>query len=273
VKPAAVVVQSAGVAEMDSEVPVMAATHRKNLTFPSTMWTDMAHWKAASDGEKRVVLDRFYSRYRIPLIRFIQSRGYDASDAEDLLHDFVIEHKAGRLFLAADRSRGRFRNLLLTSLKNFLVSRKRTAGADKRSPRSGFLSMEQDTLIGVRVEELIPDNRTPEEIYERAWLLTLLLNAVSRLREDYERKNQHTHFILFEKRVILPILQGSEKPGLAGIAAELGLDPAEASNLLVTAKRGYQRHLREEIREYAASEKEVAEEIHDFFHFLQALRP
>jgi DNA-directed RNA polymerase specialized sigma24 family protein len=250
----------------------MTAMHKQNVSFPSTMWTDMAQWNKASDVEKREVLDRFYVRYRTPLVCFIRARGYDADEAEDLLHDFVLEHQAGRLFVAADPARGRFRNLLMTSLKNFLVSRHRTGLTERRAPESGFVFLDSETVHGVRLEELLSGSRTPEELYERAWLLALLVNAVKRLSDEYERKGQRRHFVLFERRILLPILEGSDKPGIADLADELGLSPDEASNSLVTAKRGYERHLREEIRGYAASDKEVSEEINDFLHFLQNLR-
>ena len=41
----------------------------------------------------------------------------------------------------------------------------------------------------------------------------------------------------------------------------------EACNYLVTARRAFQRLLRQEIGVYASSEEEIASEVRDLFHF------
>jgi RNA polymerase sigma-70 factor (ECF subfamily) len=190
-----------------------------------------------------------------------------------MLHDFVMDHIEGRLFISADPARGRFRSLLLTALKNFIISRRRSAGAESRQPKNGLESLDAVIAGGLRMRDLIADSDTPEQIYERSWLLALLTNVLNSLREEYTRKNQLNRFELFERRVVLPILAGTAQPSLRDLAEEAGIDPAEASNCIVTAKRAYQRHLQTEIRAYVSSDKEVSEEISDLFHFLEKLHP
>jgi hypothetical protein len=243
--------------------------NRKNAVFPPTMWTDIAKWKGASDQDRKDLLFRFYKRYKLPLICFLKYKGCPAAEIDDILHDFILDHIEGKIFINADPSKGRFRNLLLTSLKHFLISRKRADCAEKRRPEGGFSYIDEEVADGLQLKDLLEGGRTPEEIYERAWLLALLNNVLDRLRCEYHAKGQDAHYILFERRVIQPIVHGMEKPSVQALASELGLSASDASNCIITAKRAYQRHLRDEIFEYVSSDKEVTEEINDLFHFLQ----
>ncbi len=243
--------------------------NKTNFIFPPTIWTDITTWQQASVQARKSILDRFYKRYKLPLICFLKAKKYQADEIEDIFHDFILEHIEGRLFIHADPQKGRFRNLLLASLKNFIISRKRADYAEKRRPEGGFFYIDNEITEGLHLKDLLKGGQTPEEIYEKAWLLALLNNVLDRLRQEFYIKGQQAHYILFERRIIHPIMHGTLKPSVQEVASELGLSPSEASNCIVTAKRAYQRHLRDEINEYVSTDKEVAEEINDLFHFLQ----
>jgi DNA-directed RNA polymerase specialized sigma24 family protein len=245
--------------------------NKKNIGFPSTMWTDIARWKTASEKVRESLLHRFYQRYRLPLLVYLRRIGCSPAETDDVLHDFILSHIKGRIFISADHSRGRFRNLLLTSLKHFLASRKRFQNAEKRMPDGGFAFLEEEIADGIPVKALLMDRRAPDEIYERAWLLALLNNVILRLQDEYTEKGQRIHYTLFERRIFHPILYGTRQPSVTELAAELGLSPAKASNCIVSAKRAFKRHLRNEILGYVATEKEVSEEIGDLMYFLQNL--
>jgi hypothetical protein len=51
------------------------------------------------------------------------------------------------------------------------------------------------------------------------------------------------------------------------IADKLDMTQKQASNALLTARRAYQRLLREEVRTYAVSKDDENEEIRDLFRF------
>lgn len=239
--------------------------------LPSTMWTDIVRWQNASPDEKRESLERFYSRYRLPLIAFIRGRGHSSTEAEDLLHDFMLGHVGGKIFVSSDPSRGRFRNLLLASLRNFLVSRQRSASAEKRRPSGGHVALDEPVGEGLTLQDLLSEGQSPDEIYNRAWLVALLNNALGRLESEYQAKQRNVHLEVFLQRVVAPILHGDAKPSVGELAEKYSMEPASVSNLLVTAKRAFERSLREEIREYVSTEKEVSQEIEDLMRFLAAL--
>jgi RNA polymerase sigma-70 factor (ECF subfamily) len=250
----------------------MTSFYKKTFGFPSTMWTDITRWKEASIEERKDTLHRFYERYQLPLLGYIRSKGFVEVEADDVFHDFVLRHIEGKIFISADPTRGRFRSLLLVSLNHFIISRKRTESAEKRHPVAGFTSLDEEIFEGLLLKDVIVDGKTPEEIYEKTWFLTILNNVLERLAIEYKEKGQDVHYTLFEKRIIQPILYGFEKPSIKDLSLELSLKPSEASNCIVTAKRAYQRHLRDEISSYASSEKEVSEEINDLRYFLQNMK-
>jgi len=53
------------------------------------------------------------------------------------------------------------------------------------------------------------------------------------------------------------------------LANRHGIDEKQAANALLTARRAYQRLLRDEIRLFARSEEEVSAEVRDIFRALQ----
>ena len=79
---------------------------------------------------------------------------------------------------------------------------------------------------------------------------------------------KRTHFELLRLRIIEPILEGTEPPSLQLLEEKYGLGQKEIANQVLTARRAYHRLMRQEIRVYAASDEEVAEEIQDLWRFI-----
>lgn len=241
---------------------------KSKVAFPATMWNDITAWKDASIELRIDILTRFYTSYRLPLISYIIFSGYGKSDSEDLLHDFIIVQAEGDIFLKADPGKGRFRNLLLTSLKHFLISNRRKLSAKKRHPEGGMLYLESEVTDGLKVKDYLSCSTNPEEIFHKAWLASLLMNVYKKLRTEFYEKEQYKHIEIFERRIYSPIMDGSEGQSIADLAGELSISPEDASNYLTTAKRAFRRLLKQEIGEYVTGEKEINEEINDFLGFI-----
>ena len=58
--------------------------------------------------------------YWRPVFAFICRQGHSVPDAQDLTQEFFARVVKGRLLQSADRSKGRFRSLLLKALQRFL---------------------------------------------------------------------------------------------------------------------------------------------------------
>ena len=67
---------------------------------------------------------------------------------------------------------------------------------------------------------------------------------------------------VFECRLLAPMLDGAEPMPYEALVERFALrSPAQASNVLITGKRMFERALRAVVGEYAADEAEVDEEI------------
>ena len=114
----------------------------------------------------------------------------------------------------------------------------------------------------------IARGETPEEKFHRMWAADLLSRVSLHLKSECHAKGHDVHYDLFEARILKPALGGESAPHLAELAQEFGITSKQASNLIVTARRAYQRLLWEEIRLYVESDEEAAIELQELFNSL-----
>jgi RNA polymerase sigma-70 factor (ECF subfamily) len=83
----------------------------------------------------------------------------------------------------ADEEKGRFRTYLLTVLKRFLIDRQRMDTAIKRGGRSIHISLDWDGVEDA-CKDAISAPLTPEQAYNKQWVITIVDRARSRLRDE-----------------------------------------------------------------------------------------
>ena len=235
--------------------------------FPLTHWSRLAAVKGSGSAERRDALNFLAERYWKPVYCYVRRRGYEAVEAEDLVQEFFLTAFASELFAKADPARGRFRNLLLKSVQHFLAKEWRDGHAQKRHPAEGLVSIRE--LASDAGPVIVPkDTRTPEDAFHRAWLSELVLRVLQTLEREYLASGKQVHIDLLRERIIAPILDGAEVPSLRELSDRYGLSIKDVENRVITARRAYQRLLRDEIRLYASSEEEVAAEIQDLWRMM-----
>ncbi len=179
-------------------------------------------------------------------------RRMPASEADDLLQAFIadrlLEHD---LLERADESRGRFRALLLTSLNNFAAGRRRA------QMRRLVVSLEEEELAAAG-----GGGAGPETAATAAWARALVHNVIQAMHEQCEETGRRDVWHVFEARVLREIFQDTPPVAYEDLARALNLNsPAQAANLLVTAKRMYARILRAAIAEYEKSDEGIDAEL------------
>jgi len=212
-------------------------------------------------SEQREVLDCLLERYWKPVYAYVCQQGY-SEQAADLTQGFFVHWCEKDLFGRADQARGRFRDYLKKCLSNFLKDayRRRQAAA----PPVGIVSIDQ--LMpedGVAFEPA--ENETPEAIFDRMWVREVLLRVWNMLQEEFAASGMQIHSELFRRRVLDPILNDDDLPPMQELADEFNLPRKDASNRLVTARRAFQRLLREELGIYACTDDELASEMRELF--------
>ena len=178
--------------------------------------------------------------------------------AEDLVQGFVEDKVLrGKALEHADRAKGRFRNFLLRVFSNYVASEIRKEKAHKRAPDKAPVSLSEFPDMIARDTEL-------ERSFDVTWAQQMLDEVCRRMREECEEKQRLDIWLVFEKRLVGPILYGTEPMGYDELIEEFGLEsPAQASNVLITGKRMFKRVLTECVRETVADEGDVEAEIED----------
>ncbi len=219
--------------------------------FPKTDWKLVRRAGARGEAGSRRALGELLEMY-LPALRahLTQTRGIPIDRAEDLLQSFAsAKFLEQRLAERADASRGRFRGLVLTALEHFLVDRHRRRGP----PLS-------DSLPALERAAAAP--ATPADSFDVQWARQVLRAAVDRMRAECATHSRAQVWGVFAARVLGPAIEGTPPPDYTTLVAQFGFrSPAQASNVLVTGKRMFERALRAVIAEYAEGAADVDEEI------------
>ena len=235
----------------------------KPSVFPATQWNELGGAAAGRTED----LDRLIRQYWAPLrIFFAATFPRLRGDADSWLQDFAEDKmmKAGWL-ARADRDRGRFRDFLKTSLRNFVLDRLNLAAA-----RHAPVSLEGD-------EAALPRDPPPSEAFDLMWVRTVLGETLKRMEQDCRNPagdQPRRTFIweMFTARLLDPIFNDAEPPPYSELIGRFRLvSPTDASNLLLSGKRIFKNHLNRVIQEYAGMDSATAAEVRALEEFVAGL--
>jgi RNA polymerase sigma factor (sigma-70 family) len=199
--------------------------------FQTTRWS-LIEDAREHPSRSREALEQLCRAYRPPVLAFVRHSGYGTSDAEDLTQAFFLRFLEHGWYADATPERGRFRSLLLTSLRHFLSDQRAQALARKRG--GGVAPLGEDAL------ERIPGGESPEEAFTRAWLATVVDHAMNRLREEWVQAGKLEQF----RQVSAMLIERADPEELHALAIETGVRP---NTLTVQVHRMRQR-LRQLVR-------------------------
>ncbi|MBU6401703.1 MAG: sigma-70 family RNA polymerase sigma factor, partial [Verrucomicrobia bacterium] len=166
-----------GYAECLGETPRVAG-------FPTTHWSVVQDAGVAESPEAERALARLCAVYWYPLYAYVRRQGYAPPEAQDLTQEFFARLLARNYLRTLDRQKGKFRSFLLAAIEHFLAKEWRDAHRLKRGGRQGVLSLD-DPRAEMRYQFEPIETLTAERIYERRWALTLLEQALQRLRTEF----------------------------------------------------------------------------------------
>jgi RNA polymerase sigma-70 factor (ECF subfamily) len=232
-------------------------------SFQTTHWSLVLRAGQRADRDADTALATLCERYWYPLYVYVRRRVADGAEAQDLTQEFFAWLLEKNPLASACPERGRFRGFLLTALKNFLANQWDRAKAQKRGGGVRRLSLDLDD--GESRLRLEPAHElTPERLYARQWVLTLLELVMRRLQEEYQSSGRGQ---LFE-RLKGGITGDCDRPAYAAAASELGLSEDAARQAASRLRRRYRELLREEVAQTLAEPADVDDEIRSFFAVL-----
>jgi len=236
-------------------------------SFPLTRWSLILRARGGdgghplTDAQSRQALDDLLRRY-LPALRthLLVSRRVDPDTAADLLQGFVASRVVENGLL--DRvgpGKGRFRTYLLYALNNFVIDQIRAQRAQKRAAANVYSLEALDTMSPADGD----DRAEPAAQFELVWARQVIDHATELMRERCAREGRSDIWEVFVGRVLAPALDGAAPVPYDELVARFGYEtPEQASNVLTTAKRTFQRCLRQVVADYC-DESEVDDEIRE----------
>ena len=244
------------------------STGSQHADFPTTRWTLVDR---AGDGSLSVSGEALNELLRLywPALKthLVTCRRIPPDQAEDLVQGFVVSKVLERaLITCADRERGRFRSLLVTALDRYVVSEKRASSAKRRS--SGRPMADPEMMD----HHPAPDGEVATA-FDVAWARQLLHQTITAMETECRSSGRADVWGVFEARILGPILEGRPPAAYEELVSRFAFQsPTHAANVLVTAKRMFQRRLRTAVEAYAGTQAAVDEEIEDLWRILTGRR-
>lgn len=214
----------------------------------------------SADGKAREALAQLCRIYWRPIFAYVCRKGYSVPDAQDLTQDFFVMLLKGDLIQRADRSRGRFRSLLLKSLQNFLSDAHARTRARKRGGEVQIVSWDEwmaEAPSRLSIPAAALGSWPAEKVFDVRWAATVAEQALRRLQEECESRG---------RRRIFDTLSGSltaerEDVSYEALARELGVEAATVKRLLHQMRQRYRQLLRAEVAGTVDEPGEVDDEL------------
>ncbi len=201
--------------------------------FQSTLWDVVLQ---AKNGEAKAV-DQLARDYWKPVYFFIRRKGQPVESAKDLTQSFLSHLLEKDLLSRVEPEKGKFRSFIMATLGNFLNNERRTSQAQKRGGAFNFVEAEDD---------LRSADATPEKAFYKGWALTILEQAMAKLRESVPPED-------------LALLEGKAPPEMT---------VSEKKNRLFRVRGRLQHLLRESVKAAVDREDDVDSELRAIFESL-----
>ncbi len=224
--------------------------------FVTTHWSVVLGAQGKDAPGSAAALEKLCRTYWYPLYAHARRLGHSPQDAEDLTQEFFARLLRKDYLQAADRAKGRFRTFLLVALKRFLANEWDRMRAQKRGGGREVVPLNTTLAERLYAEQSVPVS-SAEEAYERRWALTLVDQALGRLRAEYEQAGKLAEFECLKG--FLTAERGTIPYG--SVANELGVSEGAARVMVHRLRRRFREIFREEIAHTLADPRDLAEEM------------
>jgi DNA-directed RNA polymerase specialized sigma24 family protein len=230
--------------------------------FSTTRWSLIISGAKLDTGERAAqkAFAELCHTYWRPIFFFACRRGFPIEEAQDLTQDFFTMMLRENWLQHADRTRGRFRSLLLRSLERFLHDARDKARAQRRGGGVQFIAW--DDWMAEAPSHLMVSQRTleqlrPEQLFDVRWAATVVEQALRQLANECEAKGRRRLFEMLSPYLSMDRAETS----YAHLAAQLGVPATAVKRQLHNLRLRYRWLLRKEVARTVADPAEVDEEI------------
>lgn len=232
------------------------STPRAASRFATTHWSVVLRAGGSPTDDSQEALSELVESYWYPLYSFARRRGNNHHDAMDLTQGFFTHLLGGNALDSVLPAYGRFRSFLLASFKNFISNDRRARNAKRRGGAVTIGSL-TGSEFAVRYDREPVDEETPELLFERRWVETLLNSVRCRLADDYERAGKTELFRLLEPHLTF----ADDAIPRAEICRQLSLSSAAVAMSIYRMRRRYAELLREEVASTLDDPADIDDEV------------
>lgn len=217
----------------------------RDSSATQTNW-DLIRDAASGSESARGSLDAVTKRAWPAVYAYIRASGRQSEEAAELTQGFMADVFLSRQLLGkADQSRGRFRTLLINSVRNYLADMHRRQTAGLRKPTGGITPLDQMRERGD--EPVDTSEASPERAFNARYVAVLIRAASERLHAELASAGDLASWEIFQARVLRAAFDGNA-PSYDEIGPRVGLDKGTCAARLLVAKRRFATILMEELR-------------------------
>ena len=239
-----------------------------NARFATTNWSMVLAAGEAESEQAREALAALCEDYWYPVYAFTRNQGATAEDARDLTQSYFLQLLEKGYLKGLTPEAGRFRSFLLVSVRHFLSNARDRDHALKRGGGRTLFSLDYETAEGRYRFEAADPAPTPERLFERRWALTVLENAMTMLREEFERAGASVRF----ERLRSYLTEVGVRAPYAEVAKELGMSETAVKVTIHRMRQRFGRALREIVARTVATPADVEDEIRALLSAVEAGR-
>ena len=223
--------------------------------FSTTRWTIVLEAARDGDSESARALETLCKSYWSPVYAFVRRSGRSPEDAMDLTQGFFVQ-LLEKNFARADPNLGKFRTYLLGALKFFLSDDWKKSSAQKRGGQAVHFSIDADEVES-SIARVLTDDVTPEILFDRQWIRSVLDTVTLALQAEYERRGKADLFAELKQFLI----GGRQERGYAEIAEANEISEGAVKMAVKRMRARFGELLRQRIAETVGSDDAVDEEI------------
>ncbi len=220
------------------------------------MWSVVAVAGRTGSHQSDAALNRLCGQYWYPLYCYVRRRGYSPDDSQDLVQGFFQKLLRREFFSEADRTKGKLRGFLLSSLQYYLLDERKKNAATKRGGDVTFVQIDAEEADSRYLAE--PQNAgSPDAVFERQWAIALMQRATEILGDAWRKDGKGE---IFDS--LSPFLLSSMDADAARqIAGRFQMTEGHVKVSLHRLRERFSTVVRKEIAETVNSEAEIDSEL------------
>jgi RNA polymerase sigma factor (sigma-70 family) len=157
--------------------------------FQTTHWSLVVASRESDSILRRDSLEQLCQSYWYPLFAYLRRKGRSTDEAADDVQSFFVELIDKDFLAAVSPEKGRFRWFLMAAIKRHLARQTEKQNTQKRGGDRQIFSIDLEDAEHRYQREPV-DGWTAEKLFERRWALTVLQQALERVRAEQESKGK-----------------------------------------------------------------------------------